>query len=103
MMEQFIRKKPWMLGYGTTSVWCSGGSRNFEGCWRFPYLKIQKLPNFHFMFFDRYEIHIQDFEDIYGNLHHFPVPVFTKFDMGPLRSGAGVGVGMLRGAGDSLT
>ena len=28
------------------------------------------------MFFDRYEIHIQDFEDFYGDLHHFPVPVF---------------------------
>ena len=27
------------------------------------YLKIDKLLNFHFMTFDRYEIHIQDFEE----------------------------------------
>ena len=27
----------------------------------FPCLKIEMLPNFHFMFFDRYEIHIQAF------------------------------------------
>ena len=30
------------------------------------------LPNFHFMFFDRYEIHIQAFVDfIYANLSFF--------------------------------
>ena len=29
----------------------------------FPYLKIEKLPNFLFMPFDRYEIHIQYFVD----------------------------------------
>ena len=29
-----------------------------------PYLKIQKLQNVHFMCFDRYEIHIQYFEDV---------------------------------------
>ena len=50
-------------GYGTTSVWCGGGSRNVEGCWGFPYFKIQKLQIFHFMFFDRYEVHIHDFGD----------------------------------------
>ena len=27
----------------------------------FPYLRIEKLANVHFMFFDRYEMHIQDF------------------------------------------
>ena len=53
-----------------------GGSWNVEGCWEFSYLKIQRLQNFHFMFIDRYEIHIQDFEVFYGNLHHFPVPAF---------------------------
>ena len=31
--------------------------------WGFPYLKIEKLPNIHFMIFDRYEIHIQAFAD----------------------------------------
>ena len=45
------------------SVWCRCGSRYVEGCWGFPHLKIQKLPYCHFMFFDRYEIHIQDVED----------------------------------------
>ena len=34
----------------------------------FPYLKIQKLPNCNFMFFDRYEIHIQDFEDFFTGI-----------------------------------
>jgi len=29
--------------------------------WGFPYLKIEKLQEIHFMFFDRYEIHIQAF------------------------------------------
>ena len=46
-------------------VGCRGGSRNVEECWGFPYLKIQKLSIVHFMFFDRYEIHIQDFEDVF--------------------------------------
>ena len=48
-------------GYRTTSVWCRGRSRNVEGSWGFSYLKIEKLPNSHFMFFDRYEIHIEAF------------------------------------------
>ena len=29
--------------------------------WGFPHIKIKKLPHFHFMFFDRYDIHIQAF------------------------------------------
>ena len=29
--------------------------------WGYPYLKIEKLSNALFMFFDRYEIHIQAF------------------------------------------
>ena len=33
------------------------------GGWGFPYLKIEKLPTVHFMFFDRYEIHIRAFVD----------------------------------------
>ena len=49
--------------YGTTPVWCRGGSRNVEGCWGFPHLKIEKLAISPFMFFDRYVIHIRDFED----------------------------------------
>ena len=27
-----------------------GGNQNVEGCWWFPYLKIEKLPSCHFMF-----------------------------------------------------
>ena len=33
--------------------------------WGFPYLKIKKLPHFHFMIFDRYDIHIQAFGDVF--------------------------------------
>ena len=33
-----------------STVWCRGGSRYVEGCWGFPYLRIQKLPSCHFMF-----------------------------------------------------
>ena len=45
-------------------VGCRGGSRNADGCWGFPYLKIKKFvgfTKFPFHVFDRYEIHIQDF------------------------------------------
>ena len=42
-------------------VGCRGGNQHVEGCWCFPYLKVVKLPNLHFMFFDRYEIQIQAF------------------------------------------
>ena len=31
---------------------------------------------FHFMFVDRYEIHIQVFGSVLRDLHHFPEPVF---------------------------
>ena len=35
--------------------------------WGVPYLKIEKLPPFHFMCFDRYENHTQDFANVlYG-------------------------------------
>ena len=44
-------------------VGCRGGSQNVEGYWGFPYLKIEKLANVHFMVFDRYETHIQAFGD----------------------------------------
>ena len=61
-----------------------GGPRGFidtpRGPMGFPYLKIEKLANYHFMFLDRYEIHIQDFEDLLRDLHHFWVSVFTQFD-----------------------
>ena len=53
-------------------VGCRGGSQNVGGgilllenrkvCRRFPDLKIEKLPNVHFVSFDRYEIHIQYLE-----------------------------------------
>ena len=44
----------------------------YEKVWGFPYLKIEKLPNFHFMFFARYEIHIQAFGDVvYGKFSIF--------------------------------
>ena len=33
-------------GYGTTSVWCRGGRRYVQGCWGFPYLKIEKFVGF---------------------------------------------------------
>ena len=43
--------------------------------WGLSYLKIQKLQHFPFLFFDRYDIHIPDFEDfLYGDLHHFRSP-----------------------------
>ena len=48
-LEVDFRSLTTKTGYGTTPVWCRGASRNVEGCWGFPYLKIQKLPNFHFM------------------------------------------------------
>ena len=76
--EQFQCKKQegyrtTQTGYGTTSVWCRAGSRNVEGCWGFPCLKIEQLLNFHFMLFDRYEIHIRDFGELFN---HFLVPLF---------------------------
>ena len=46
------------------------------GILRGPYLKIQKLPNFHFMFSDRYEIHIQGFEEFFTGSSSFPVQAF---------------------------
>ena len=33
-------------GYGTTPVWCRGGSRSVEECWGFRYLKIKILNPF---------------------------------------------------------
>ena len=54
--------------YGNTPVWCRGGSRYVEGCCGFHYLKIQKLPNFCFMVFDRYEIPIQDFNEMFTGI-----------------------------------
>ena len=49
-------------------VGCKGGSRYVEGFWGLPYLKIEKLANFHFMLCDRYEIHIQDVEDFFTEI-----------------------------------
>ena len=58
-------------------VGCKGGSRYVEGCCEFPHLKIEKLPFSHFMFFDRNEIHIQDFGDLFTGIFIIsPVPVF---------------------------
>ena len=37
--------------------------------------KVTKCPSH---VFDRYEIHIQDFEDFLRDNHPFPVPVFPK-------------------------
>ena len=37
------------------------GNKNVEVCWGFPYLKIKRFGNYHFMFFDRYAIDIQYF------------------------------------------
>ena len=39
--------------------WCP--SSKIKKVWGVPYLKIEKLSNVLFMFFDRYEIHIQVF------------------------------------------
>ena len=33
-----------LSGYGTTPVWCRGGSRYVWGCWGFPYLKMLLFP-----------------------------------------------------------
>ena len=58
-------------GYGTTPVWCRGGSRYVEGYWGFPYLKIEKFVGFAknpFHVFDRYEILIQDFWDLFTGI-----------------------------------
>ena len=41
---------------------------------------LSKLPHFHFMFFDRYEINIQDFADFLQGYSSYPVPVFTLYD-----------------------
>ena len=46
--------------------------------WGFPYLKIEKLPHFLFMFFDRSEIHIQAFGDIFMENVSFSDPHFRK-------------------------
>ena len=51
-------------------VWCMGGSRNVEGCWGVPHLKIEKLPNCQFMFSDRCEFHIHQ-KTWNGNLPTF--------------------------------
>ena len=45
------------------AMWLCGYVDKFQKSKRVPYLKIRNLPNFHFMFFDRYEIHIQAFVD----------------------------------------
>ena len=41
-----------------------GWSRNVEGCWEFPSSKIERIPNFHFLFFNRYYSHIHDLGEI---------------------------------------
>ena len=48
-------------------VWCRGASRYVGGCWEFPYLKIQKLQNSHFIFY-RCAIHIQDLEEHFAGI-----------------------------------
>ena len=65
---------------GFKVVGCRDESRNVVGCWGFPYLKTEKLASLHFMFFDRYEIHIQYLVDFHlTNLHHFPDPHLHSF------------------------
>ena len=55
-------------------VGCRGGSRYVEGCWGFPYLKIQ-LQNANFMFFIDIKFS-KILKMFYGDLHHLSVPVF---------------------------
>ena len=49
------------------------GRRYVEGCWKFPYLKIQKLLNFSFMFLIDVKSISNILKNLYGDLHHFPV------------------------------
>ena len=68
-------------GYGTTSVWCRDGSRNIEGCWGFPYLEIEKWPNFYFMFLIAMKFISTILKNcLRGSSSFLSVPVFTKFD-----------------------
>ena len=46
--------------------------------WGFLYLKIEKLPPFHLMFFDRYEIRIQAFGDVFMENVSFVDPHLHK-------------------------
>ena len=61
-----------MLNMGKNNL--RGGSRNVEGCWGFPYLKITKFVGFiklPFHVFDRYEIHM---ETLFNQFPLFPDP-----------------------------
>ena len=52
--------------HGSTLVWCRGRSRNVEGCWGFPHLKIDffvGFTKFPFHIVDRSEINIHDLGD----------------------------------------
>ena len=51
----------WLSSY--VAIWLCGYVDKFQKSKRVPFLKIENLPNFYFMFFDRYEIHIQAFLD----------------------------------------
>ena len=51
------------------------------GCWGFPYMKIEKFvgfTKFPFHVFDKYEIHMQDFEELLRGSSSFPG---TSFDI----------------------
>ena len=62
------------------SIGCVHEVYNAEGCWGFLYLKIEKLANAHFMFFDRYEMHIQYFVDLFNHVYNLPILIFINFD-----------------------
>ena len=50
-----------------------------RGCSGYSCLKINKLPNFHFIFFDRYRSQIHDFQDLFtGIFIIFQCPSFPE-------------------------
>ena len=67
-----------------------GGGRYVEGYWGFPYLKIEKFvgfTTFPFHVFDRYDIHIQDFEEVFTGLLSFSVPIRPLIDRQTIKNG----------------
>ena len=47
-------------------------------CYGFMVYGFRNLPNVNFMFFVEYWSRIHDFQDVYTELHHFSLPVFSK-------------------------
>ena len=66
-------------------VGCRGGSQHVEGIpllenkkvWGFPYIKIEKLTNVHFMFLIDMKFISTILKICYGDLHHFRCPSFN--------------------------